>query len=161
LIIKVVKGNLLDLFDNREFDAIVHGCNCFNNMGAGIAKQIKERYPSAYVEDCKTKKGDKHKLGDYTYTTLVDDFLPGYLQGSNQRYVINAYTQYDYKGHKPVDYEAIRKVFTLINRDFEGFKIGIPKIGAGLAGGDWDKIKRIIDSVTPNLDITLVEYGGK
>jgi O-acetyl-ADP-ribose deacetylase (regulator of RNase III) len=161
LIIKVVKGNLLDLFDNREFDAIVHGCNCFNAMGAGIAKQIKERYPSAYAEDCKTKKGLITKLGHYSYVTLVDDFLPDYLQGETKRFVINAYTQYDYKGYKPVDYEAIRKVFTLINNHFEGLTVGIPKIGAGLAGGDWGKIKRIIDSVTPDLDITLVEYGGK
>ena len=32
-------GNLLQLADDGVFDVIVHGCNCFNEMGAGISKQ--------------------------------------------------------------------------------------------------------------------------
>jgi len=39
----VLKGNLLDYFDNstENITVLAHGCNCFNVMGAGIAKQIK------------------------------------------------------------------------------------------------------------------------
>ena len=37
------KGDLLDLFYHKKIDILVHGCNCFNTMGAGIAKQIDTR----------------------------------------------------------------------------------------------------------------------
>jgi len=39
-----IKGNLITLAKKGEFDVIVHGCNCLNVMGAGIAKQIKKTF---------------------------------------------------------------------------------------------------------------------
>ena len=48
------------------FDVVIHGCNCFNTTGAGVAKQIKLQYPEAYQADKLTIKGDKGKLGSYT-----------------------------------------------------------------------------------------------
>ena len=39
----IVKGCLIELAVEGNFDVIVHGCNCFNTMGAGIAKQIKKK----------------------------------------------------------------------------------------------------------------------
>lgn len=35
---KTIQGNFIHLAQNGEFDLIVHGCNCFCTMGAGIAK---------------------------------------------------------------------------------------------------------------------------
>ena len=40
---KIIKGDLIKLALQGEFDVIVHGCNCFCTMGAGIAKSIKPR----------------------------------------------------------------------------------------------------------------------
>ena len=67
------------------------------------------------------------------------------------------YTQYAYGRNKVnVDYDAISKVFELINKDFANhINIGIPMIGAGLAGGDWNIISDIINEKTPDLNITL------
>ena len=42
------KGNLIDMAEAGKFHIIVHGCNCFNTMGSGIAKEIRNRYPRAY-----------------------------------------------------------------------------------------------------------------
>ena len=36
----IVKGNLVTLALAGEFDVIIHGCNCFNTMGSGVAKDI-------------------------------------------------------------------------------------------------------------------------
>lgn len=156
MIVNTIQGNLIEEFLKLKYDAIVHGCNCFCTMGKGIAKTIKEIFPKAYEEDCKTIKGDKDKLGTYSSVSVFKD---------SPRYIINAYTQYDYKKTYDgtdinVDYEAIRKVFVLLNKNFAGKIIGIPKIGAGLAGGDWEKIKEIINSSTPDVEIELVEYKG-
>ena len=58
---KLIKGDLIQLAKNGEFDVIIHGCNCFCTMGAGIAKTIKDIFPEAYKADLNTKKGDRSK----------------------------------------------------------------------------------------------------
>jgi O-acetyl-ADP-ribose deacetylase (regulator of RNase III) len=45
-----------------------------------------------------------------------------------------------------------------INHRFKGKHIGLPKIGAGLAGGDWDRIKKIIQSELTDCIVTVVIY---
>ena len=142
-----VKGDLIKLASSGKFDVIVHGCNCFNVMGAGIARKIKMKFPEAYQADLETKKGDEKKLGTYT-TAKIDDLT-----------IVNAYTQYNYgSGQRNVDYDAIRKIFRLIKHNFRDKRIAYPKIGAGLGGGDWKTIKNIIEEELENTDHTLVVF---
>jgi len=157
MITSTVKGDLIVEMMKMKYDAVVHGCNCFCTMGKGIAKTIKLKFPEAFIEDCKTKVGDKNKLGTYTKADISKRL------NKPNTFIINAYTQYDYRktydgSDINVDYDAIKNVFSSLNKDFTGKKIGIPKIGAGLAGGDWDRIATIINSVTPDIDIELVEF---
>jgi O-acetyl-ADP-ribose deacetylase (regulator of RNase III) len=155
MITNTIKGDLIVEMMKMKYDIIVHGCNCFCIMGKGIAKTIKFKFPEAYEEDCKTIIGDKNKLGTYTKADMSKRL------NKPSTFIINAYTQYDYRKTSDginVDYGAIRNVFKLLNENFSGKKFGIPKIGAGLAGGDWNKIAEIINSVTPNIDIELVEF---
>jgi O-acetyl-ADP-ribose deacetylase (regulator of RNase III) len=42
---KTIQGDLIRLAREGGFDLIVHGCNCFGTMGAGIAKGIKAAFP--------------------------------------------------------------------------------------------------------------------
>jgi O-acetyl-ADP-ribose deacetylase (regulator of RNase III) len=151
----VIKGNLIDLAEAGMFDVIIHGCNCFHTMGAGIAKEITTRYPDAYLVDrLHTKKGDRSKLGGYTYTTVT-------TPNESQFTIINAYTQYYYgrpkKGKGPLaDYIAIDSVFKMIAESYKDLRIGYPKIGAGLAGGDWNIIQNIINLALSGCDHKLV-----
>src|SRR5579864_8145427 len=134
---KTVKGDLLDLALKGEFDVIVHGCNCFHNFGAGIALQILNKFPEAFEADKQSLYGDVNKMGTYTKAKIV--------RNGKQFQIINAYTQYGCGTDRVrVDYTSLYKVFCEINRDFDGERIGYPKIGAGLAGGDWKLIEDII-----------------
>ena len=54
---QTVRGDLLALTNAGDFDVIIHGCNCQNTMGAGIAKSIKQQFPAAYADDLATEKG--------------------------------------------------------------------------------------------------------
>ena len=45
-------------------------------------------------------------------------------------------------------------------RRFDGQRIGYPRIGAGLAGGDWSEIAGIIGEELEGQDHTLVEFDG-
>jgi len=148
---RTIEGDLIELAQNGEFDLIVHGCNCFCTMGAGIAKGIKAAFPDAFEVDQKTASGDRSKLGTCTFANIR-------ING-NVLMIVNAYTQFNYRGKGvKVDYEAIRRCFQWIKKHHSGLRIGFPKIGAGLAGGDWTTIAEIIDSELRNEDATLVVF---
>lgn len=148
---KTIHGDLIKLALEDKFDVIIHGCNCFCTMGAGIAKQIKEIFPEAYEADQKTEFGSKDKLGTYSSAKVTRE--------NNEIIIINAYTQYSHGGSGIlVDYEALRSVFKKIKSNFSGKRIGYPMIGAGLAKGDWNIISEIIDKKLNGEDHTLVEY---
>lgn len=154
--IKHIKGDLLKLAESGEFDIIAHGCNCFHMMGAGIAGQIAKKYPSApEVDKLCTKYGDPCKLGTLSTCTGNDD---------NGLWIVNMYTQFE-GGRCPVEilYPSIRSCFKelrirCLNLD-PNAKIGIPMIGSGIAGGDWNKILDIITEEMHNIDLTIVEWG--
>ena len=153
---KKIKGDLIKLALAGEFDVIVHGCNCFHTMNSGIARQMRETFPTAYSIDVETtEKGDKSKLGSISAVVV---------HNSNKEniWVVNGYTQfnYGYEGAKYCDYDAIRGVFTQVRRAFKNqdLRIGYPKIGAGLGGGDWKIISQIIDEELEGEDHTYVEY---
>lgn len=153
---KYVKGDLLALTEQGKFDIIIHGCNCHNTMGSGVARQIADRYPNVKAVDALTRKSDRAKLGLFTGATV--------WRPSAAFDVINLYTQYDYypRNVDHFDYDAFRRGLYQIKLLYDMNpmavpRIGIPKIGAGLAGGDWERIEAIIDSIGFN-DITCVLY---
>jgi O-acetyl-ADP-ribose deacetylase (regulator of RNase III) len=147
---KVLKGNLIQLALQGEFDVIVHGCNCFCTMASGIAKQIAQTFPEARDVDARTGRGIADKLGSISYAQC-DPVL-----------VVNGYTQYSY-GRDPkvvyVDYDAVRSVFQAVKTKFAGERIGYPMLGAGLANGDWEVIAEIINEELDGENHTLVELA--
>lgn len=143
-------GDLLALAKEGHFDVIVQGCNCYCTMGAGIAAQIAKQYPQALEADKRTEPGDPKKLGSYTQADSGEGFV-----------IVNAYTQFGFANDKnplALDYKALVLAFKAINAEFAGKRIGIPMIGAGLAGGHWQAIELLIDSVIDKADITLVQF---
>ncbi|MEM6927397.1 MAG: macro domain-containing protein, partial [Myxococcota bacterium] len=150
---KVVRGDLLALAQQGRFDVIVHGCNCQVAMGAGIAKSIRDRFPEAWEADRATAKGDPAKLGTVSVAEVARD--------GTTFTVVNAYTQDQWRGRgRKVEYGAVRAAMMEVRNRFSGRRIGYPRIGAGLAGGDWGVIARIVDDVLEGEDHTLVEFDG-
>lgn len=148
---KEVRGDLIKMAKNGDFDVIVHGANCFCVMGAGIAKQIAKEFPEAYKKDKATTPGDHNKLGGITAVKIKD------------LWVVNAYTQYSVgTKERQVDYDAVRQCFKRISKRFgdKCLRFGVPAIGAGLGGGDWSIISKIIDEEMVDEDLTLVKFSG-
>ncbi len=146
-----VKGDLIALALDGQFDVIIHGCNCFCTMSAGIARAILDEFPEAYTADLVTTKGDRNKLGDYSFATVK--------RGDKTITIINGYTQFHYQGASDlVDYEAMQSLFKKVKQHYSGKRIGYPKIGAGLAGGNWERISAIIDQELADEDHSLVIY---
>ena len=147
------RGDLVLMARKGQFDVILHGCNCWCEMGAGIAKAIRHNFPEAYRADLETTPGDPGKLGSCSVGSSS-------VEGGELD-VVNAYIQFNYsKQHDDevlVDYDAVRSCMRWIKKRYSGRGIGLPKIGAGLAGGDWNRISRIIDEELDGEAVTLVE----
>lgn len=152
-------GDLVQALKSGEVSSIGHQANCFCTMNSGVAKAIRLEFPQAYEADCFTEKGDKNKLG--TLTAAEHERADGSVG-----IIYNLYGQYNYgydaKGY--TNYEALRGALLNMRIDLDGAvgvngedwkKVGFPKIGAGLGGGDWDTIARIIEEVFTDYDVTI------
>lgn len=143
MIVEEIKGDLLE----TEIKHIGHGVNCQAKMGSGVAKVLYTKWPKVkedYLDTCKViPKEDR--LG---FIERVD---------LGEKIVWNMFTQYNFgkDGKLYVDYEALRDCFITLTK-CEIDHIAIPKIGCGLAGGDWEKVKKIINEVTgDSLKVTV------
>ena len=151
---KIIEGNLITMALHGDFDVIVHGCNCFCQMGAGIALDIKYTFPKAYAADQQTVKGDLKKLGKISYSRQNL-----FVKDSPELIVVNGYTQYNYGGQsRRVDYKAMHSVFAEVKKHFSGKRIGYPAIGAGLARGNLNTILEIIEQELTGEDHTIVKF---
>ncbi len=146
-----LRGDLIALCLEGRFDVIVHGCNCFCTMGSGIARTIRQVFPEAYAADLKTTKGAADKLGDFSFATVN--------RNGHEITIVNGYSQYNFEGPGVlVDYPAVQKLFAKIKTAFSGKRIAYPKIGAGLAGGNWLVLAAIIDRELAGEDHGVVIY---
>ena len=130
-------------------------------MGGGIAREIATRYPAAEEADKNTEYGSRAKLGNFSYALVQAE--------KSEFTIINAYTQYKWSGYRDVfEYSAFE---TFLNRlcsflknhprkDESPVKVGFPKIGCGLAGGNEKRIlsmlERFSKDVSPWAEVTLV-----
>lgn len=154
---KTIDGDLVKMAKEGEFDVIVHGCNCFNLMGAGIAKTIKKEFPEAYQSDTIFRGIHSGVERDMLGKISVAGFMEKRIKGSFV--VINAYTQY--RPGPEADITRVKECFENIAsylKWFEGIRIGIPKIGCGIGGLDWEEVEPLIDSVMDGFDLTCVNF---
>lgn len=145
-----IYGNLITLAQKGEFDVIGHGCNCFCRMGAGIAPQMAKAFGVDKLPlESEENKGLKSKLGKIDYVVL-DSVI-----------AVNIYSQYNWKQtptHKPLDLEALTKALKEMNEVFKGKHIGLPQIGCGLAGGNWEEVREIIKAELKDCEVTIVIF---
>lgn len=155
-----VKGNLIDMAEQGMFDIIVHGCNCQNTMGSGIAKEIRERFPQAHIADrdydrYMTGEHNRYqKLGTYTISQTKQPFI-----------IVNAYTQYNYlpRGIDHFEYTAFAVILQKLIYNYGTLRFGFPYIGMGLAGGNKQRIITMLEEFAEKVFIkggstTLVEF---
>lgn len=165
---KEIKGDLIELTYQKDFDVIGHGCNCMCVQGAGLAvDMVKHFRTNTFILEHYKYRGKREKLGKIDYESFMfnneDNIFEKTDDENTDLYVVNCYTQY-YYGTKfgiPVDYNAIRSCMKEINKTFTGKRIGLPRIGAGLARGNWSTIKEIIQEELIDCDVTIVNYGKR
>ena len=160
MIYQEIEGNLITLAKEGKFDVIAHGCNCYCNMGAGIAPQMANAFGcDKFTMEHPEHQGDINKLGTIDY-----EHFP--LLRGNGLMVVNAYTQYGTGFNRltvstsALDYEALTLCLRKMNYIFKGLHIGLPYvIGCGLAGGDINIVLPIIRRELKDMFVTMVKFN--
>ena len=131
--IEYIKGNIFD----SESPLIGHGVNCCGVFNAGLAKQIRAKFPNAYKAYMEKYNKDGWEVGQIQ----VVDTIEG-------KKIANLATQKYYRrGKKYVSYYGIEKSLQNLIMYCENNQIkeiSIPKLGCGLGGGDFEMLKKII-----------------
>lgn len=144
-----IEDNLITLAQAGEFEVISHGCNCFCRQKRGIAPLMAEAFGThLFPLEAKVHEGDHNKLGQIDYRQV------------GRLIVINSYTQYHWHDPGvdgiPLDYLSFALCLRKINHKFKGKHVGLPRIGCGLAGGDWTIVKTLIQNELKDCKVTVV-----
>lgn len=154
--IKRIKGDATQLAG--PWPAIVaHVCNDIGAWGRGFVLAVSRAWPEAeqsYRAWHRSGEEGGFALGATQFVRISDDLL-----------VANMVAQHGIRASKagpPIRYEALSTCLGSVrDRALEiGAGVHLPRIGAGLAGGDWGKIRRIILSelCKHGVKVTLYEY---
>lgn len=160
--IKYVKGDVtLPIVKEGENSIICHCCNCQGAWGKGVVVPIGKRYPAAkeaYFKAIKEIPLDE-RLGEIITVKVTDNIL-----------VSNMFGQFDYRKRYEDDkdlflnYEALGKCFEklkdqiLAKRHIKNYTIHMPRIGCGLAGGDWNVVEKLINDIFIINGISVTVY---
>jgi O-acetyl-ADP-ribose deacetylase (regulator of RNase III) len=136
---------------------LAHGVNCQGVMGSGVAKTFKQKYPEAFEDYL-------YFLKKYKYENDVAPLGVSRLfySCSNDLLLASMFTQefYGNDGRQYVNYEAFFDSFRKVADYYEDSTIIMPKIGAGLGGGDWriiEGLMKIILETRPNVHVIVFE----
>lgn len=134
------QGNLLSVTEGY----IAHGVNCQGVMGSGVANAIRTKYPKVYEtynRTCEIHNSRSHSSALLGSMLICD--TNGLYPGRAPLQIVNMFTQ-DFYGtdKRHVNYEAVAQCFENLTKYTS--LVHIPKIGAGLGGGNWNVIETII-----------------
>ena len=155
-----------DIFESGA-DIICHQVNCQGVMGSGVAKQVRSKYPKAYVEYSKwcNTMSPQELLGK---TQLVFLRRPWEDNPNNEPMgIMNIFGQlnYGYNGDCYTDYDALKNSFKTI-ADFVRIDNTHPtlafpyKFGCARGGGDWNIVYKIIEEAFQDCIVFICEYDG-
>lgn len=132
---------------------ICHIVNDANKMGSGVAKALFLKWPEVRSEYIAKGNLKPHELGEVQFIPVETDILVANIVGQHDIFWKN--------GIPPVRYDAIReglkKVF--IRAKEINASIHCPPLGAGLAGGEWSIIEKILVEEIVDNGISITIYN--
>ena len=148
---------------SEDFDFICQQVNCKGVMAAGLARQIRNRFPFVYQDYSELCKKQEELLGHVLFS---------HKPGINGTTIVCMFAQNNYGRDKQyTDYKAFQNclnVFASKLSDYsKDWTIAFPyKIGCGLAGGDWNIIKPMLEDFSDKVKqkvyiVRKIGYGVK
>lgn len=162
--IKEIRGNLLTLAENGEFDCIMHVVNSFGVMGSGIALSIKKKYPFTFENYENLCKGSSAE-------DLLGDNLMVWEKSLNGKdfLISNIFAMHSLGGDgRNLNYEAfyssIGRMLEEESQEFGIISFGCPKLmGCDRAGGDWNVVQAMLVSLFgryEKMNLVIVDWDN-
>lgn len=140
---------------------IAHICNNRGGWGAGFTGALSKRYPAAekYYRYCYRVQSN--------HTLAAIQIVRRDVSEQTDMVIANMIAQNGYSkpGKPAIDYTALlyclRSLAVVALRDFPAYSVHMPRIGTGLAGGDWAAIEPMIMQELCEKGIQVTVYGYK
>ena len=153
LMIRIQHGNAVEAFAQGTIAVLGHQVNCDGVMGAGIARQIAQRWPTVLATYRTALQNGSLTLGQTQFVRV----------GPRQWIANIAGQRHPTRSGRATDYAALAQGLTQF-ADFlrhHAVSGGLPYgIGCGLAGGDWAVVEPLITQAfsSSNLFLTLFRW---
>jgi O-acetyl-ADP-ribose deacetylase (regulator of RNase III) len=134
---------------------IVHVCNDLGGWGRGFVVALSRRWPEPERRYRAWHRGEEQQpfaLGEVQFVQVAADLWVANLIGQRDLRPV--------RGVPPVRYEAIReglKKVTLEARRLSA-SVHMPRIGCGLAGGNWEAVGQIVEEELVNAGVPVTVY---
>ena len=136
-----------DLFATEGVRAYAQGCNCAGTMDAGVGLAFKKRWPRMFEEYAARCADGRFKLGDV------------FVWSEGDETVYNLALQENWKSKMKLAAvkRAVTKAVTLAAAAGVE-RIGMPRLGVGLGGLDWPRLKSVLGEIGETTPVTLVVF---
>jgi O-acetyl-ADP-ribose deacetylase (regulator of RNase III) len=136
-----------DVFNTEGIRAYAQGCNCAGTMDAGVAVAYKKRFPRMFEEYQARCADGRLSLGDV--------FV--WSEGDETVYNLAIQEHWKAKTKIPALTRALGKMIELATAAGVA-QIGVSRIGVGLGGLDWPRVKKILGEAGDGAPLTLVVF---
>ena len=169
--INYIKGDLFDYVTSN--DCIIHVVNNAIRIGGGFTAPLIKRFP--YIETAyyfwfnHAVPVDTYRISGSPVLGEIQivwfrptDNVYRNFERTDGIYIVNMMAQestISATNPHPLKYDALEHCLRKVADDSElkNTRIIAPKFGAGLAGGDWNKIESLINAVFHDREITIFE----
>lgn len=141
---RFVKG---DLFHYPGLQALAHGCNCAGSMGKGIATTFRDRFPEMHEEYRRRCGAGAFGLGDV------------FVWRQEPLTIFNLGTQKTWRTKarlSAIEQSVLEMVRVASERRIS--TIGLPRIGAGYGGLEWQQVKSVLSRIGDASSVELVVF---
>jgi O-acetyl-ADP-ribose deacetylase (regulator of RNase III) len=136
-----------DIFATEGIAAYAHGCNCSGHMDSGVAAAFKKRWPGMFEEYEKRCADKRFQLGD----------VLAWSDGSHTIYSLAIQQHWKTKSKLAAFTRALDKTIALAT-GVGITSIGLPRIGAGVGGLDWTRVRKILAEAGESTPISIVVF---
>lgn len=136
---------------------LVHVCNDVGAWGKGFVLALSKRFNEPerqFKRWAAGETGQPYALGEVQFVVVRPDLVVANLVGQH-----DIARKGSSSATPPVRYDAIRQGLGRVREQAEatGASIHMPRIGAGLAGGDWNIIGQIIEQELAGLLVKVYD----
>lgn len=162
--IQYIKGDATDPVGEKDIKIICHVCNDVGRWGKGFVLALSKKWKKPELEFRNYSKNKKPEdlLGNVLFVVAHEHHqYSDFFDDKNTKKIIvaNMIAQRDIKrglnGEVPIRYGSLYKCFKRVLETanwhssglYKGVSIHMPRLGCGLAGGEWYQVENIIENV--------------